>query len=173
LLSACVFALELRRWFDEGVRLAVTVMVDAKLVAGGQVDEETYLSATVTNRGSAPTTVTHMLLYNYPNRLAQHMPDRLVWFISGLGRRIPHGFNWLIQRLRPETAFVISIGTPGPIPFVLQPGHTWVGMAIHTAVLENWIKAGRLYVGIVGSHSDKTLFKRVRRWKPPIDTNVG
>jgi hypothetical protein len=29
------------------------------------------------------------------------------------------------------------------------------------------IKAGRLFVGVIGCHSDRILFKRFRRWKPP------
>ena len=48
-----VFALELRRWFDEGVKLSVSIMADAKVFSIGRVDTNTYLSATVTNRGSA------------------------------------------------------------------------------------------------------------------------
>jgi hypothetical protein len=35
-ISACVFALELRRWFDEGVRLSLSIMADAKLIGGVQ-----------------------------------------------------------------------------------------------------------------------------------------
>jgi hypothetical protein len=171
-ISAGVFALEIRRWFDEGVKLAVTIMANAKLLGGGRVDPNTYLSATVTNRGSAPTTITHMLLYNYRNRLAQHVPDRAFWLINRLARHMPDRLTWWIKKLRPETAVVNSIGAPGPIPFVLQPGHTWVGMAIYTPDLEKMIGAGRLYVGIVGSHSDKTLFKLARRWKPPKDAKT-
>jgi hypothetical protein len=157
-ISACVFALELRRWFDEGVRLSLSIMTDAKLIGGVQNDSNTYLSATLTNRGSEPTTITHMLLYDYPSRLAQYVPRRLTrWF----------------KKQRPQTFVINAIGAPGPLPYVLQPGHTWVGMATHTPDVERMIVAGRLYVGIIGSHSDQTLFKRVRRWKPPKDAKAA
>ena len=58
-VSACVFALELRRWFDEGVRLGLSIMVGARIIGGLERDDRTYLSVTVTNRGSAPTTITN------------------------------------------------------------------------------------------------------------------
>src|SRR5271166_1784269 len=64
------FGLELRRWFEEGVRLSMSVMADAKFFGGATRDENTYIAITVTNRGTAATTITHMVLYNYPNRLS-------------------------------------------------------------------------------------------------------
>jgi hypothetical protein len=81
-------------------------------------------------------------------------------------------FRWF-KRLRPQTFVINAIGAPDQLPFVLQPGHTWVGMATHTPDVERMIVGGRLYVGIIGSHSDKTLFKRVRRWKPPKDAKAA
>jgi hypothetical protein len=165
-ISACVFALELRRWFDEGVKLSMTIIPDAKLFGGARPDPNTYVSATVTNRGSAPTSITHMVLYNYRNRLARYVPGRLIRYAPS--RLIP----WIRKQL-PQTFIVAATGAPGPLPYVLQPGHTWVGMATHTPELEQMIEAGRLYVGIIGSHSDKTLFKAVRRWRPPKDAKAA
>jgi hypothetical protein len=157
-VSACVFALELRRWFDEGVKLSMSVMADAMLIGSGREDRNTYLSVSVTNRGSAPTSITHMVLYNYPSRSAQYIPNWLTRWMKGQ---------------RPRTSIVTNTGAPGPLPYVLQPGHNWVGMATHTPELEQMIEAGRLYVGIIGSHSDRTLFRRVRRWKPPTDAKAA
>jgi hypothetical protein len=159
MVSACSFVLEFRRWFDEGVKLSMSIMPDAKLFGGDVKDSNTYLSVTVTNRGSAPTTITHMVLYDYPSELAIYVPQRLM-------RR-----RWM-KRLRPWTAVVAKTGTPGPLPYLLQSGTNWFGLATHTPDLERMIEAGRLYVGIIGSHSDKTLFKRVRRWKPPRDAKT-
>jgi hypothetical protein len=56
-----------------------------------------------------------------------------------------------------------------PIPYVLEPGRTWQGMAAHTPELVEMIGGGRLFVGVIGSHSDKPLFRRVRKWIPPKD----
>jgi hypothetical protein len=48
----------------------MSTMVDAKLLGGDEPDDNTYLAITVTNRGSAVTTLTNMVLYNYPSRLS-------------------------------------------------------------------------------------------------------
>jgi hypothetical protein len=42
-------------------------------------------------------------------------------------------------------------------------------MAAHTPELVEMIRGGRLFVGVIGSHSDKPLFRRVRKWIPPKD----
>jgi hypothetical protein len=159
LVSALAFDLELRRWLDEGVRLTVSVMVGARILGGLERDENKYLNVTVTNRGSAPTTITHMVLYEYPSKLARHVP------------------NWLykrVKRFHAQTYVINSIGSPGPIPFVLEPGRVWMGRCTQTPHLEKMIEGGRLYVGIICSHSNRTLFKHVEReWKPPANAKTA
>jgi hypothetical protein len=159
-VALCVFVLELRRWFDEGVRLSMSVMVDAQLYGAIQKDENTYLAITVTNRGSAATTITHMVLYDYPTRFGRWVPSR--------PRRI---VRWL-KKHWPKTFLVSNTGNL-PLPHLIEPGRNWHGMAVYTPELEEMINRGRLYVGIVGSHSGKTLFKRVRRWTLPKNTKVA
>jgi hypothetical protein len=61
-VAGCAFVLELRRWFDEGVKISMTEMPEAKLFGGGVQDDKTYLAITVANRGTAATTITHMVL---------------------------------------------------------------------------------------------------------------
>ena len=154
-VALCVFLLELRRWLNEGVKLTMSVMVDAKFFGGGQQDDDTYIAVTVTNRGNAATTITHMVLYDYPNRFARWLPQFLA--------------RW-IKSQRPKTFIVANptaAGSPGRPPYVLEPGHNWHGIAVHTPDVTQMIDAGHLYVGVVGSHRDETLFKRVRRWTPP------
>lgn len=167
IVSACSFVLELRRWFDEGVKLSLSVIADAKLFMPGVKDDNTYLSVSVMNRGSAPTTITHLLFYNYNSGVAQHIPDRLFRQIYRLSLRGPRRLQSWIETLQPETSVANASGRPSQIPFVLDPGHTWLGLVPHNTELHDWIGDSRLYVGIVGSHSDKTFFKRVRRWTPP------
>jgi hypothetical protein len=158
-VAAAVFALELRRWFDEGVRLSMSVMTDAILIGGRQRDSNTYLATTVTNRGDAATTITHMVLYNYPSRLALWLPKR------------PRFLARWFKKHQPKTFLVNTVEMPPP--YVLEPGRNWHGRAVHTPELEGMIKAGRLFVGVIGSHSDKILFKRVRRWTPPKNTKAA
>jgi hypothetical protein len=39
--------------------------------------------------------------------------------------------------------------------------------------MEQMIDVGRFFVGVIGSHSDKTLFSRIRRWKPPENAKAA
>jgi hypothetical protein len=67
-----------------------------------------------------------------------------------------------VKQLRPETFVVNSIGAPGPIPYLLEPGRMWNGRATQTSDLERMIEGGRLYVGIICSHSQfKAAFTKI------------
>jgi hypothetical protein len=160
-LSACVsaglLALQVRRWADEGVRLSLIVMADAVFFGGNRQDENTYISLTVTNRGSAPTTITHMILYHYPTWYARYLPNRIT------GR---------LKNQRPRTLIVPNpspSNAGGQLPHMLEPGRYWLGVAKHTPELSGWIDTKALYVGVHGSHRDKPILSLVRRWKPPAE----
>jgi hypothetical protein len=152
-VSVGSFFLELRRWFDEGVKLSLSVMAECNRYGGGIEDKNDYLALRVTNRGSAATTITHMILYDYPRWL-----DR-----------------W-IRRQKPETMLVplpTLPGMGGQLPHVLQPGQVWQGLVTHTPDLKQIIARGRLHVGVIGSHYDKPILERVRSWKPPEDAGTA
>ena len=151
LVATSLFALEVRRWFSEGVRLSMSIMVDAKRVAGPTKDPNTYLAITVSNRGSSPTTITHMVLYIFPNRLSRWLPRYPKWLFR------------LFKKHWPETRIIPEPGNQ-PLPYVLEPGHRWLGMAIQTSELDNSIDTKCVCVGVIGSHSDKPFLKIVRRW---------
>lgn len=151
-ITTGLFCLEVRRWFDEGVRLSMSVIVEAKLYGGPVKDENTYLAITLTNRGSAPTTLTNMVLYDFPSRLARWLPSYPKWLV-----------RWLKSKL-PKTMIVPNPGNQ-PLPYVLEPGYNWHGRVIHNSDLIKMIDKGGLYVGVVGSHSDKAFLKPVRKFK--------
>jgi|SRR5271165_1583247 len=161
-VAACAFVLELRRWFDEGVKLSMSVMPDAKLLGGGVQDDKMYLAITVANRGAAATTITHMVLYNYPDRLSLFLSK----FPIVIFKRPRFLWRWFAKH-GPQTFIVNTVRMP--LPHVLEPGRNWHGMAVHTPETDKMIGNGRLFVGVIGSHSGKTLFRRVRRWTPPKD----
>ena len=146
--------LELRRWFDEGVKLSMNVYPDAKRFDDDMkpLDDNTYVQVVVTNRGSAPTTITRMILYEYPSELAIYIPQRL------------RHWKW-IRALGQARVFIAHNGTLCRIPCLLQPGIYWIGLVKHAPDLRRAIETGRLYVGIICSHSNKTLFKRLKRPK--------
>jgi hypothetical protein len=157
-VAACAFVLELRRRFDEGVKLSMSVMPEAIIAIGGIAEYKRYLVATVSNRGSAATTITHMVLYNYPGRLSLFL-SRLPRFLFKRPRLL---WRWYVKH-RPQTFIV----TTDQVPRVLEPRRNWQGMAAHTPEFEKMIADRRLFVGVIGSHADDPLFQRVRKWTPP------
>jgi hypothetical protein len=159
-VAACAFVLELRGWFDEGVKLSMSVMPEAKIVGNGDEDDKTYLAITVANRGTAATTITHMVLHNNPDGLSRFL-SRLPRMLFKRPRFV---WRWFAKH-GPQTFIV----TTDQVPRVLEPGRNWHGMAIHTPEMEKMIADGRLFVGVIGSHSGKPLVRRVRRWTPPKD----
>jgi hypothetical protein len=164
LIAACAFVLELRRWFDEGVKLSMNMMPGAILVGGGVKDPNRYLHITVANRGTSATTVTHMVLYNYPTRLSLFL-SRLP---LSLFKRPRFLWRWF-ERHGAET-FIVKTDQ---VPHVLESGRTWQGRATQSPDIDKMIMGGRLYVGIIGSHSSKPFIRRVRGWSPPKDAKVA
>jgi len=87
-VAACALALELRRWFDEGVKLRINVMAEAKIAGGLRPDDNSYVAAHVANRDDAATTITHMYLEFFPTKFARfvgRLPLTLRRWIKKLG----------------------------------------------------------------------------------------
>jgi hypothetical protein len=148
-IASSVLLLEVRRWFEEGPKPIVSLMADAKTFGGISMgeDDNTYIAANVTNRGNAPTSITHMVILNYPTWGSRWLPWRLLRLLK-----------W-----RQKQFFIVSTGIPGPIPYHLEQGRQWVGMAKYTDDLEAMIAAGHLYIGIIASHRGRTHYRRVPR----------
>ena len=101
-----------------------------------------------------------MVFYNYPSRLSLLL-SRLPLII----------FRWpsFLRRWSAKHGRETFVVRADQIPHALDPGRTWQGMATHSPEIEKMIKGGRLFVGVIGSHSGKPFLRRVRRWTPPED----
>lgn len=119
------------------MKLSLSLMVDAIVIGGPVRDENRYLALTVTNRGTAPTTITHMVVFGYP--------------------------SWWWWRLRRKTSFSAIVTNPyGPLPHLLKPGEIRQGSAILTPRIRRMLTDELLYVGIVASHRRRELLVRAR-----------
>lgn len=139
--------LEVRRWAESGARIAISVWSEAILLnVPGHDPEETYISVTVVNRGSSPTTITNFGLMEFRHSLAR------------------------VRRRSSKSAIVtnpaVVAGMPG-LPHVLVPGAQWQGMARHNDELVKWMDSGKLYVAIFASHSDRAAVQPVPKRKKP------
>jgi hypothetical protein len=149
IVSTGALFLEIRRWVEAGPRLNIHVMPEAKTINLPGTEKNTYLLATVTNRGNAATTITHFVFRDYET-----------WF----------------NHLRSKPVWTAIVPDPHPHPHArqmsqpLQPGERWTGMALHHEELKRRMDGGYLYVVIFASHTDKLISKRVHRLaKPPQD----
>ncbi len=147
IVATAALALEIRRWLESGVRIALSTMPGAILVGGalnqGQ-KRDRYLGLTASNRGDVATTITHMVLFNYGswrNRLTR---------------------NPIISAIVPEP----TAHSGQPFPCFLEPGRYFHGLALYSPELESWIETGWLYVGVICTHDVDPILVRVK--KTPI-----
>jgi hypothetical protein len=130
----------------ERVRLVGRIMADARLAGPGFSDTgERWISLTVDNRGHLTCTVTHFFVVSYAN-----------WFQDWRSRSV---FN----------AIVNTVGTRGNnVPHLLEPGRSFVGMALQTSEIEQRSRDERLYIAIHHSRSDRMVRVRIR----PLQTKT-
>jgi hypothetical protein len=137
IVSTAALALEVRRWVESGCRLSLDIMAEAKVFGAILPDENTYLAATVRNRGLVTTTITNYGLHEY--------------------RSILHR----LFRKSNRSAIVAQVLNGQPLPHVLQPGTRWMGSASYNDDLRTWAETGRLFVAIYHSHASRPIQRRV------------
>ncbi len=131
LVSGAALGLEVRRWFETKPRLRLSVMGDA--IQFPADDREPKLALNVINRGSSPTTLTHMVTFVYPSR-------------------------WKRWRNKPTFAAVVNSPT---IPFELGANKSWTGLMVYSPETSKARADGTLYVGVIASHTDRYSLQRV------------
>lgn len=144
IVSSGAFFLEVRRWFESGANLHISLMADAIEMPAPPVDKP-MLVLSVTNRGDTPTTITHMICVARNPRW-KFWRERII--MNGI-------VNTIIQ----------------PLPFELGVNRTWMGRLNYDERLLGFRAKGQLYVGVIASHSNKYFLKRVPKEKPDIPTD--
>jgi hypothetical protein len=146
IVATAALALEIRRWFESGVRLRLSVMTDSIMVGGSLPrSKDKYIGLSVNNIGEAATTVTHMVLYKYKG-----------W--------------WQRLRRRPDITAIVASPTAHSgqaFPFFLESGKYFHGLALQSDEVCEWMSEGWLYVGIIGTHSSDPILAKVRRPRVP------
>lgn len=142
ILSTFVFFWQVYVHFREGPRLQVRANPDMKYLEGRQFSKETYIVVNVSNRGSADTTITHVVAFSYDN-----------W--------------WRRLRDRPSLTFIVNHSSVAyPIPYVLEVGRMFTSMASQTVQLEELSRTTLLYIGVYHSFSEGPALFRLKPIKP-------
>lgn len=146
-ISGAALTLELRRWFDDGPKIVVSVMADATLFPDDDGKEKLALSAV--NRGNTPTTLTHFVAFTYKSK---------------------------IHKLLKKPISTGLVANPGMhahahLPQEIGVNKTWMGLMNYSDKLQKARVDGQLYVGVIATHSNKTYLAKVQAKKLDIPEN--
>lgn len=137
-ISAGALTLELRRWFDSGPKLHLSLIADGMLMPGD--DGVAKLFITVTNRGDTPTTITHMICFaQWP------------W--------------WQFWQRKPIMTGIVNSSIQ-PIPYEVGVNRSWMGRLNYDDTLDAYRAKGQLYVGVIANHSGRQYLKLVPPKRP-------
>jgi hypothetical protein len=69
IVSTSALLLNFKNWFDSGVKLKLSLMDNAKMFGGGTLKSspDGQIALIVTNQGTATTTITHMVMLEFPS----------------------------------------------------------------------------------------------------------
>jgi hypothetical protein len=144
-VATSVLLLNIKTWFDSGVKLRLGLMADGMVIGGDpRHEEEDLVVLTVTNRGDAPTTITHMVLFEMP------------WWE-----------RWRIRprKIRPTKSYLIPNpqlkGYPPNVPSLLEPAKQWTGAIRKREDTIPDVHTGNFYTGIYASHRERPYLVRI------------
>ncbi|SDQ64134.1 hypothetical protein SAMN05428982_1929 [Pseudoxanthomonas sp. CF385] len=149
LVSTGALALEVRRWFESGVRLRLSQMSPALVVGDPLVPKDArYLAVFVSNYGDRATTIENLGLLEFK------------------------GAFWWWKRLRnkpTKSGITPNPALPGRqpvLPALLEPGQRWQGHIDWIAV-KQWLDEcdGKLWVAVWYSSRTRPVMMRVRSSK--------
>lgn len=140
-LSAGALLLEFRRWIESGVRIKLRVMADA--VAFPYDDKQDKLVLIVSNCGTMPTTITHM---------------------------VAHTFSSFLHRLvrLPKTSFIIPNPIISKLPHKLESSDLWMGQLNYDEQSRSLRAARKLFVGVICSNRDRTYLIKIPKKKADL-----
>lgn len=136
IIATAVLIWDVYKWRTSGPKIKFFVQPNTLIVGDLNKKDGKYIAANVTNVGDRPTTITHFVFQHYKSYIK-------------------------MLRHKPDTSMVVLPITSQPIPYILNPGDIWQGLAIQTSEVEELSKNGYLVCGICHSHSDKEIDRRV------------
>ncbi len=145
IVATGAFVLEARRWVEGKARVFVTISPGMLLAGNGKINEnERYFIVSAINRGSLPTTVTHMVYLEYKS----------FW----------HRWREKSSKSALVTHPMLD-GQPNNLPGALPPGGEWKGIGTQDDSLDDWIATGKLYAGVFCTHTDRPILAKARKAK--------
>lgn len=146
-VATLALGLELRRWFESGVKLNVGYGTDMLMVTH-EISKKQYLTITVANRGDTPTTLTN------------------------LGFQV-HPTVWSRIRRKATKSFIANNPSPAqPLPYLLEPGARWMGLCLQNEEIAPLLDEGHLWAEVYATHADRPTRVRVKRRGKPMGKKI-
>lgn len=160
-VATIVLLWDVYKWIKSGPDLKLAASSNMEVYGDPDLEGQTYIYVSATNRGNIPTTLLTPGFYYYKNWwswLRSWRPFR-VWKRDG---------SYIIKN--PGTI----IDKKYKLPYVILPGTIWQGLAKQDEQLEQLLKDGLLFFVLYSSHKGKAVMVRVRyRVMPePVTSNT-
>jgi hypothetical protein len=144
-VATSAFLLNLKTWFESGVRLRLSVIAEGVVVGGGpEFDEKDLIILNVSHRGDAATMITSMVVLEINS-----------WYE--------------LWRCKPLVSYFIPNpqlkGEPPNVPADLEPGKRWTGAIRSTNNKARHFRNGRHYVGVYTTTRNRPYLKRIPKTK--------
>jgi len=137
IVATVVLVWDIYKWKNSGPKIRFTVRSGMMVVGDPTRKGQFFISTEATNIGDRPTTITNLVIQHYNSY-----------------------FDMI--RHKPKTSMLVAQpSTAQPLPFILQPGVVWQGLAPQTEEIEKLASDGYLVCGLCHSHSDKEIDRRV------------
>jgi hypothetical protein len=138
IVSTAVAGWSVYTYLRDGPRLRISVGGNRRLVGEGYLDPKTYLMYEVVNTGTATTTINGLGLFVYDN-----------W--------------WQKFRQKSAAAYVITLAPASTqnLPFVLEPGHRFMGVSFQTPEIVKHTREQIVYVTVWHTMAKRPILMRV------------
>ena len=137
IVATVVLVWDIYKWKNSGPKIRFTVRPGMMIVGDPTRKGQLFISTEATNIGDRPTTITNLVIQHYISY-----------------------FDMI--RHRPKASMLVAEpSTAQPLPFILQPGVVWQGLAPQTLEIEQLANDGYLVCGLCHSHSEKEIDRRV------------
>lgn len=139
IIASIVFLWDIFKWATQGPQIVVNAKPNMHRVnqIQGKLEEENLIFVEAINRGSLPSTITHLAIYQYESKLKKILN-------------------------KPKTQGVVLQQDTGiQLPYLLGPGAQWSGMINQDDLTEKWGTEGLIYCGVIHSARKKPVLTKV------------
>jgi hypothetical protein len=140
IIATGALALEIRRWFESGPKISVSVSPDMEMVGGIGSKVTGILFVTAVNTGDTPTTITNLTIEE-------------------------RATLWGRMRRKKTRSFILPDprvnGAGHGLPYVLRPGEQWNGLGQDPKTVISDVRSGRFRACVYTSHRKRPYRARI------------